>query len=410
MIGILSAYVARRFLSTFAAAFVIVFLLVMLVDSVELLRAAANTDAGWEEVIYLSLLHAPSLLLTILPFLALLAAMASFARLARASELVVTRAAGVSVWRLIAPTLAAAAVLGGLAFAVYNPVASATLQRYETLRQKWFSGDDSLLSVSSNGLWLREGDASGQMVFRAKRAGAGGDQLWDVSVFRYDRDDRLIARIEAGRAVLEEGAWRLHQVRSWRFDAPQAGNAAGAGEGAADGAPDGGENGNGDGNRGRDGGAAPPPGAAAWGGPPPETQLDGMTLPTRLTRARILESFASPETISFWKLPAFIDTMEESGFSAARHRMHWQSQLSTPLLLAAMVLIGAAFSMRHVRFGGLGLMALGAVATGLGYFVLANVAQAFGAQGSIPAPFAAWGPPAAMSLLAIGLLLHLEDG
>ena len=382
MIGILSAYVARRFLSTFAAAFVIVFLLVMLVDSVELLRAAANTDAGWEEVIYLSLLHAPSLLLTILPFLALLAAMASFARLARASELVVTRAAGVSVWRLIAPTLAAAAMLGGLAFAVYNPVASATLQRYETLRQKWFSGDDSLLSVSSNGLWLREGDASGQMVFRAKRAGAGGDQLWDVSVFRYDLDDRLIARLEAGRAVLEDGAWRLFQVRSWRFDAPAEAPAP----------------------------AADSPAPPEWGGPPPEAQLDSMTLPTRLTRARILESFASPETISFWKLPAFIETMEQSGFSAARHRMHWQSQLSTPLLLAAMVLIGAAFSMRHVRFGGLGLMALGAVATGLGYFVLANIAQAFGAQGSIPAPFAAWGPPAAMSLLAIGLLLHLEDG
>ena len=172
--------------------------------------------------------------------------------------------------------------------------------------------------------------------------------------------------------MLEDGSWILHQVRRWRFDAVEG-----------------------------------PEGEVA---PPPEARQDSMILPTRLTRARILESFAAPETISFWKLPGFIETMEASGFSAARHRMHWQSQLSTPLLLAAMVLIGAAFSMRHVRFGGLGLMALGAVATGLGYFVLANIAQAFGAQGSIPAPFAAWGPPAAMSLLAIGLLLHLEDG
>ena len=195
MIGILSRYVARRFLSTFVAAFVIVFLLVVLIDSVELLRAAADSGAGWQEVLWLALLHAPSLLLTILPFLALLAAMASFARLARASELVVTRAAGVSVWRLIAPTLASAAVLGALAFSVYNPVASATLQRYETLRAKWFSGDDSLLSVSSNGLWLREGAADGQLVIRAKRAGSEGQQLWDVSVFRFDADDRLTARI-----------------------------------------------------------------------------------------------------------------------------------------------------------------------------------------------------------------------
>ena len=75
-----------------------------------------------------------------------------------------------------------------------------------------------------------------------------------------------------------------------------------------------------------------------------------------------------------------------------------------------MVLIGAAFSMRHARFGGLGLMALGAVGAGLVYFFLANVTQAFGSSGAIPAPLAAWIPPVAMTLCALGLLLHLEDG
>ena len=120
--------------------------------------------------------------------------------------------------------------------------------------------------------------------------------------------------------------------------------------------------------------------------------------------------FASPGTISFWSLPGFIKGLEAAGVSAARHRMHWQAQLALPLLLPAMVLIGAAFSMRHVRFGGLGLMALGAIGTGLAYFFLANVTQAFGGSGAIAAPLAAWIPPVAMTLLALGLLLHLEDG
>ncbi|HKK35493.1 MAG TPA: LptF/LptG family permease, partial [Paracoccaceae bacterium] len=93
-----------------------------------------------------------------------------------------------------------------------------------------------------------------------------------------------------------------------------------------------------------------------------------------------------------------------------RHRMHWQSQTALPALLAAMVLIGAAFSMRHARFGGLGVMALGALGSGLGYFFLANLTQAFGASGMISAPLAAWIPPTAMAMLAVGLLLHLEDG
>jgi lipopolysaccharide export system permease protein len=268
---------------------------------------------------------------------------------------------------LIAPTLVAAGLLGALAFSVYNPIASSTLQRFETLKARYFDNQTSLLSVSGSGLWLRQGGETGQIVIRAKRAGAEGAQLWDVSVFEFGADDLLRTRTEAGRAVLGDGEWTLYQVRRWTF------------EGAGD-------------------------------APPPEVIEEQMSLPTELTQEQIIDSFSSPETISFWKLRGFIKTMETSGFSAARHRMFWQSQLATPLLLAAMVLIGAAFSMRHVRFGGLGLMALGAVATGLGYFVLANVTSAFGASGAIPAPFAAWAPPMAMSLLAIGLLLHLEDG
>ena len=75
-----------------------------------------------------------------------------------------------------------------------------------------------------------------------------------------------------------------------------------------------------------------------------------------------------------------------------------------------MVLFGAAFSTRHARFGGLGVMALGCVLTGFAYFFLSDVAQALGASGAVPAALAAWGPPAAAVLLATGLLLHLEDG
>jgi lipopolysaccharide export system permease protein len=374
VIGILSLYVMRRFLGAFASAFLAVLLVVLLVDVVEQLRRAADTEAGFGEVIRLALFHAPALMLEILPFLALIAALACFARLARSSELVVTRAAGVSVWRLLAPALVAAALLGVVSFAVFNPIASGLLQRFERLEARWINDRTSLLSVSDNGLWLRQATGEEQTVIQAQRSNADGTRLWRVTLFRFGADDRLEGRIEAGRAVLEPGRWVLHDVREWRLD-----------EAAQE--ADGGE---------RQG--------LLW------TDLAQMTLPTDLTRDQILESFASPKTISFWALPRFIGSLEAAGVSATRHRMHWQAQLAQPVLLAAMVLIGAAFSMRHVRFGGLGVMALGAIATGLIYFFLANVTQAFGGSGAIPAPLAAWIPPVSMALLAIGLLLHLEDG
>ncbi len=50
-----------------------------------------------------------------------------------------------------------------------------------------------------------------------------------------------------------------------------------------------------------------------------------MSLPTDLTVDRVQESFASPDTLSVWALPGFISLLERSGFSAIRHRLHFQT-------------------------------------------------------------------------------------
>ena len=81
-----------------------------------------------------------------------------------------------------------------------------------------------------------------------------------------------------------------------------------------------------------------------------------------------------------------------------------------PLLLAAMVLVAAGFTMRHARFGKTGTMVLYAMLSGFAVFFLRNFAQALGDSGQIPVLLAAWSPPLAAALLALGLVLHLEDG
>lgn len=43
-------------------------------------------------------------------------------------------------------------------------------------------------------------------------------------------------------------------------------------------------------------------------------------------------------------------------------------------------------------------------------FFLRNFAQVLGENGQIPILIAAWIPPVAAIMLALGLLLHLEDG
>jgi lipopolysaccharide export system permease protein len=374
MPGTLALYIARRFTVTALWMFGAVLMLVVVVDVVELMRANERGEAGFGDLLGMALLHAPSVTITAAPFTVLLASMAAFAMLARSSELVVTRAAGVSAWRLITPAVVSAALLGVFAFAVYNPLASAFATRFEILEQRFFDQSASRLALSDQGLWLRQGGEAGQTVIRAKRASSSVERLWGVSIFQFDRSDRLYQRIDARTALLGERSWTLGGVQRWDLS-----DAAGTDRTAA----------------------------------LAETQavpLDELRIPTDLTVEHIQDSFAAPETIGFWKLPGFIALLEESGFSSSRHRMHWYRLLSAPVVFVAMVLVGAAFSMRHTRFGGLGFMALGCVMAGFGYFFISDIANALGASGAVPVAIAAWAPPLSAVLFALGLLLHLEDG
>ncbi len=384
----LSRYVAGRFLGAVGAACVVVFALIVLLNAIELLRRSSGEEIAFPDILAMALLQSPAIALTALPFVVMLASLACFARLARSSEIVVTRAAGVSAWALVAPPMALAVALGALGTTLLNPFAAASTERYRTLEARHFSGRASRLSISPEGLWLRDGGAQGQVVIHARAADPRATQLFDVTIHLFAREDELTGRIDAASARLVEGAWALRDGASHAIDpapdAPQAqtAGAADATGAASDGALD----------------AALP------------ERFDRLDIPTELTSAQILDSFAAPEQISFWALPAFIRTLEASGFSAQRHRTHWHGQLAAPLLFGAMALIGAAFSMRHARLGGLGGMALAAAISGLGFYFLADLAKALAASGAIPAALGAWGPPAAAALFAAALLLHLEDG
>jgi len=361
----LSLYLARRFLSSFGLVLAVFLGILLLVDMVEQLRWFADAPVGIAEALRLAALNLPSGIYTILPLVVILATLAMFVALARTSELIVARAAGRSALRLLLAPVLTAFVIGLVAVAVLNPIVAATSQQYDVVSDRLRGGDGSILSISREGLWLREaGPEGGQRVIRATRATGDGTRLAGVSFLIFVSNGPA-ARIEAARADLEPGAWVLHDVKEWDLTAPNPERAA--------------------------------------------TRTDTLRLASSLTQARLRESFGAPSSIPIWELPAFIDRLDEAGFSARQHRVWFQMELALPLFLATMVLIGAGFTMRHVRAGRFGTMVLGALLAGFGIFFLRNFAQVLGESGQLPVSLAAWAPPVAGALLSFAFLLHRED-
>jgi lipopolysaccharide export system permease protein len=358
----LSLYLGRRYFAGVAATTLALLMFILLFDLIELLRRAAEREEiTFAVVVAIAVLNLPILVQKVLPFAALFGGMFVFSRLTRNHELVVARAAGVSVWQFLAPAAFIAVLIGIFVVTVLNPLSAVTASRHDQLVAKYLRGQPNLLSVSPTGLWLRQVDPSGQSVIHAQSVSRQGLELTDVIIFLYQGTDRFAGRIDARSATLEAGSWQLSDVLVTSPDRPA-------------------------------------------------ERHESYQLPTTLTLGQIQDSFASPETLSFWALPKFIALLKESGFAALKHRLRWHSVLSTPLLLFAMVLIAATFSLRLTRRGGAGLVIAGGVLAGFVLFFLSDLVFALGLSGKIPAVLAAWSPAGVSTLLGLALLFHLEDG
>lgn len=364
---ILHRYFARRFLLVFSGVFMVFLVIFILLDMVEQIRKFDSDAVGFLELLKLTLLNVPQGLYRILPLIMILATLALFLSLARTSELVVTRASGRSAMRALAAPVFVAFLIGVVAVAVMNPIVAATSKQYEIIANRHAQGTSSVLSISREGLWLRQGGPEGQTVIRALQSNLGGTALFDVTFLSFTADGQPSNRIEAKSARLTPGAWELQTAKEWRFDA--SGNAE-------------------------------------------QTAVirDNMTVQSDLTLAQIRDSFGAPSSIPIWELSGFITKLERAGFSARSHRVWLQMELALPLMMAAMVLIGAGFTMRHTRFGRTGTMVLAALGLGFAMYFIRNFAQILGETGQIPVLLAAWSPPAAAILLSLGILLSLEDG
>lgn len=363
----LSLYIARRFLGSVGRVFLAFFVILMLIDMIEQLRRFSDAGIGLAGAAQLSLYSVPETLYRILPLILILGAIANFLGLARSSELVVVRAAGRSGLRFLVAPLLVSVALGLLAVAFFNPLVAATSKAYDDMRAGLSKGGRSVLSVADTGLWLRQGSAEGQTVIQAARSNLDGTELFGVTFLGFDEEGRPTRRVEAEEAKLVEGAWELTGTKTWDLTA-----------------------------------ANPELMAERAAGP--------VALPSDLTPERIRDSFGTPSAISFWQLPGYIGDLERAGFSAQAYKLWYQMELALPMLMAAMVLVAAGFTMRHVRFGGTGRMVLYALLAGFGFYFLRNFAQALGDSGQIPILLAAWSPPVAAVMLSLGLLLHLEEG
>lgn len=202
---LLDQYIGKAVLQSTAVVMVILLSLFAFASFVGELDAVGKGRYGVGDAVLYSLLQLPGRAYELFPIVVLLGSIIGLGMLASQSELIVMRAAGVSIRRIVWSVMKVGLLLILIMGAVGEYVAPEAEQRAQRLKAELLSLKVSFRS--DQGLWARDGNSVIHIRDLISKA-----QVANVSIYEFDDQNRLTAMIRAREAEFVEGQWRLSDV------------------------------------------------------------------------------------------------------------------------------------------------------------------------------------------------------
>ncbi len=358
---LLDDYVLRDFFLYLGMILSTFLVLVLVFTLFELLGDILRNQVPFMVVAEYLLNVTPYLLYNVAPLVMLLAVLVTFGLMQRSNEITAIKATGVSIYRIVAPVVAAAAVLAaGLFFAdqlylphtnkrqeaLHNQIKGKPPQTYLRPDRKWIFGEN-------NDIWYYQ-------FFDPDK-----DTFGNVTVFRLDRPSFTITRrIHADRAHWAD------KLNKWVYE-------------------------------------------QGW-----DRTLNVSAIVNY--RPFDVATFADlGETPSYFKkevkqytemnyeeLRSYIRDLQQSGFDVVRLRVQLNKKLSYPLITLIMAVLAIPFSLSTGKKGAVTGVAV-AVGIAVFYTVVSRLFEAMGDLSQLPPAMAAWSPDLIFVLVGGYLILKV---
>jgi LPS export ABC transporter permease LptF/LPS export ABC transporter permease LptG len=303
----------------------------------------------------------PYLLYNVAPLVMLLAVLVTFGLMQRSNEITAIKASGISIYRVVAPVLLAAAVVAvGLFFAdqFYLPH---TNKRQEALHNQ-IKGKPAQTYLRPDRKWIfgQNNDIYYYQLFDPDH-----NQFGNLTVFQIDKASFAITR----RIHAERAHW-AEQLNRWVYE------------------------------QGWDRSLN----VAAIAGYHPFDVAAFPALPE--TPAYFKKEVKQYSEMNYDELRRYIRDLQQSGFDVVRLRVELHKKLSYPLITLIMAVLAVPFSLSAGKKG-----AITGVATAVGiavfYTVVSRLFEAMGDISQLPPALAAWSPDLIFVLLGGYLILKV---
>ncbi len=306
-------------------------------------------EYGAGDALLFTFMNLPQQAFELLPIGAMIGALMGLGNLAAGSELVVTRASGVSVWRIAWPVGLAGLTLAVLMYGIGEYIAPPLAQFAK--REKTTTKLADVSFAGTSGAWVKDGN----LILRVQTDEV--DRVFGgVSLFELDGSNRLRSIQRAERiSVAEPGHWLMQNVAITHFNADH---------------------------------------------------IDSEMLPQVDMRSRVNPDFlalaaADPELLTLRGLKGYIDHLRRNNLGTESYEIGYWSRIARLFAVIVVTLLSLPFVFGPLRTTGAGTRTLIGVMLGIMFFLVTRTIENGGQLFGLNPVLVGWLPTAIVGLCTV---------
>ena len=293
---ILNNYISREFLKivlNMSLAFLSFGFIINLFEEINFFK---DYEVGIKLPILLSTLFVPSMLYNMFPFVILLSGIWFFLKIRKTDEIIAMKISGLSNLSVIIVPSVLSIILGIIFITAVNPLTSALINKYESIKGVYELEQDYLATVTENGIWIKEKSREKVHIIRASKLDA--ENLVGLTIYIFDSNNNFLKRIQAEFANISTLNWKINNATVIDHD-----------------------------------------------GKILTENTNNIFYRSMYDIKKIKSLYSNLDTISFWSLEKEIELLKERGYSTKEMRTRLQRSFAFPFFLLSMVLLSGVFTL-----------------------------------------------------------------
>ena len=357
---IINKYLAKQFIKIVFNISIIFFCLGFIMNIFEEINFFKDFDVSITTPILLSLLFVPSLLNNFLPFVILLSGIWFFLKIKKSDEITAINVSGMSNLSIIVIPSILSIILGIFFVTALNPITSALVKKYETIKGNYEKDQDYLATVTVNGIWIKEKGLKANYMVRASNLEK--ENLLEVTIYEFDKNNNFKRRIEAESADISSLKWNLKNIKIIDTDGIES-----------------------------------------------TKSIKDPSYFSMYDIKKIKSLYANLDTISFWNLDKEIKLLEQRGYSAREMQVILHRSLAFPFFLLSMLLLSSVFTLGTMFNDNNWTYVFIAIISSVIIFFFNDFSAALGKTDKLPIELSVWMPITIVFVFSTVGIIHANQ-